>query len=104
MITAQQLYEGINIEEGTVGLITYMRTDSMSLSNEATNQIRKYLESNYTNEYFPQKTIGYKTKAKNAQEAHEAIRPTNIERTPQSVKKFLSDQHLNFMKLFGREH
>ncbi|MDB4042563.1 type I DNA topoisomerase, partial [Methylophilaceae bacterium] len=102
MITAQQLYEGINIEEGTVGLITYMRTDSMSLSNEATNQIRKYLESNYTNEYFPQKTIGYKTKAKNAQEAHEAIRPTNIERTPQSVKKFLSDQQFKLYEIIWK--
>ncbi|MBT6392965.1 MAG: type I DNA topoisomerase, partial [Nitrosomonadales bacterium] len=69
MMTAQQLYEGISTHEGTVGLITYMRTDSMSLSEESTSQIRKYLENNYTKEYFPQKAIGYKTKAKNAQEA-----------------------------------
>jgi len=102
MITAQQLYEGISIEEGTVGLITYMRTDSMSLSNEATNQIRKYLESNYTKEYFPQKAIGYKTKAKNAQEAHEAIRPTNIERSPQSIKRFLSSQQFKLYEIIWK--
>jgi DNA topoisomerase-1 len=64
MMTAQQLYEGININEGSVGLITYMRTDSMSLSNESTSQIRKYLATNYAKEFFPQKAIGYKTKAK----------------------------------------
>ncbi|HCK04512.1 MAG TPA: type I DNA topoisomerase, partial [Methylophilaceae bacterium] len=102
MITAQQLYEGINIEEGIVGLITYMRTDSMSLSKEATDQIRKYLQANYTSEYFPQKAIGYKTKAKNAQEAHEAIRPTNIEITPQSVKKYLSDQQFKLYEIIWK--
>jgi DNA topoisomerase-1 len=99
MITAQQLYEGINIGEGSVGLITYMRTDSMSLSNEATTQIRKYLETNYAKEFFPKKAIGYKTKAKNAQEAHEAIRPTNIERTPQSLKPYLSEQQFKLYEI-----
>ena len=102
MMTAQQLYEGINIDEGTVGLITYMRTDSMSLSNESTSQIRKYLETNYTKEFFPQKAIGYKTKAKNAQEAHEAIRPTNIERTPLSLKPYLSDQQFKLYEIIWK--
>ena len=102
MMTAQQLYEGINISEGTVGLITYMRTDSMSLSNESTSQIRKYLETNYAKEFFPQKAIGYKTKAKNAQEAHEAIRPTNIERTPQSLKPFLSEQQFKLYEIIWK--
>ena len=102
MMTAQQLYEGISINEGTVGLITYMRTDSMSLSGEATSQIRKYLESNYTKDYFPQKSIGYKTKAKNAQEAHEAIRPTNIERTPQSLRPYLTDQQFKLYEIIWK--
>ena len=102
MITAQQLYEGINISEGSVGLITYMRTDSMSLSNESTSQIRKYLETNYAKEFFPQKAIGYKTKAKNAQEAHEAIRPTNIERTPQSLKPYLSEQQFKLYEIIWK--
>ena len=102
MMTAQQLYEGINISEGTVGLITYMRTDSMSLSNESTSQIRKYLATNYAKEFFPQKAIGYKTKAKNAQEAHEAIRPTNIERTPQSLKPYLSEQQFKLYEIIWK--
>ena len=102
MMTAQQLYEGINIGDGSVGLITYMRTDSMSLSNESTSQIRKYLEKNYAKEFFPQKAIGYKTKAKNAQEAHEAIRPTNIERTPQSLKPYLSEQQFRLYEIIWK--
>ena len=102
MMTAQQLYEGININEGSVGLITYMRTDSMSLSNESTSQIIKYLETNYAKEFFPQKAIGYKTKAKNAQEAHEAIRPTNIERTPQSLKPYLSEQQFKLYEIIWK--
>ena len=102
MMTAQQLYEGININEGSVGLITYMRTDSMSLSNESTSQIRKYLATNYAKEFFPQKAIGYKTKAKNAQEAHEAIRPTNIERTPQSLKPYLSEQQFKLYEIIWK--
>lgn len=102
MMTAQQLYEGINISDGSVGLITYMRTDSMSLSNESTSQIRKYLETNYAKEFFPQKAIGYKTKAKNAQEAHEAIRPTNIQRTPQSLKPYLSEQQFKLYEIIWK--
>ncbi len=102
MINAQQLYEGINIGAETIGLITYMRTDSMSLSNESTVQIRKYLEKNYTKEFFPQKAIGYKTKAKNAQEAHEAIRPTDINRTPQSLKPYLSDQQFKLYEVIWK--
>ena len=102
MITAQQLYEGINIGDESVGLITYMRTDSMSLSNESTDQIRKYLEKNYTKDFYPHKAIGYKTKAKNAQEAHEAIRPSNINRTPQSLKSYLSDQQFKLYEIIWK--
>ncbi len=102
MITAQQLYEGINIGDESVGLITYMRTDSMSLSNESTDQIRKYLEKNYTKDFYPHKAIGYKTKAKNAQEAHEAIRPSNINRTPQSLKPYLSDQQFKLYEIIWK--
>ena len=102
MITAQQLYEGISIGDESVGLITYMRTDSMSLSNESTDQIRKYLEKNYTKDFYPHKAIGYKTKAKNAQEAHEAIRPSNINRTPQSLKPYLSDQQFKLYEIIWK--
>ena len=102
MITAQQLYEGINIGDESVGLITYMRTDSMSLSNESADQIRKYLEKNYTKDFYPHKAIGYKTKAKNAQEAHEAIRPSNINRTPQSLKPYLSDQQFKLYEIIWK--
>ena len=79
-----------------------MRTDSMSLSNESTDQIRKYLEKNYTKDFYPHKAIGYKTKAKNAQEAHEAIRPSNINRTPQSLKPYLSDQQFKLYEIIWK--
>lgn len=91
MRVAQQLYEGIETQDGAIGLISYMRTDSMNLSNESIEQIRSYLKNYYDSEYLPLKSIGYKTKAKNAQEAHEAIRPTNIENTPEKLKAFLTD-------------
>jgi DNA topoisomerase-1 len=90
MRTAQQLYEGMDIGSGTVGLITYMRTDSNSLANEAVTEIREYITSSFDAEYLPKAPIAYKSKSKNAQEAHEAIRPTSILRTPDSVKQFLS--------------
>jgi len=90
MSTAQQLYEGVDIDGGTVGLITYMRTDSFSLANEALQEIRGYIQRKFDSDYLPSAPIQYRSKSKNAQEAHEAIRPTSVVRTPDSVRKFLS--------------
>ena len=94
MMTAQRLYEGIDTDEDTVGLITYMRTDSVTLANEALDEIRGLIKERYGPENLPDEIRTYKTKAKNAQEAHEAIRPTSVLRTPESLKSALKpDQH-----------
>lgn len=90
MSTAQQLYEGVEIDGGTVGLITYMRTDSLALANEALVDIRSYIKKKFEADYLPKAAIEYRNKSKNAQEAHEAIRPTSIERTPDAVRKYLT--------------
>ncbi len=95
MRVAQQLYEGVDIGgEGTTGLITYMRTDSVTVSREAQAAAREYLVRSYGRDYVPDQPPVYKTRSKTAQEAHEAIRPTAAGREPASVKKFLSrDQY-----------
>ena len=94
MMTAQRLYEGIDTDEDTVGLITYMRTDSVTLANEALVEIRGLIKDRYGPENLPDEIRTYKTKAKNAQEAHEAILPTSVLRTPESLKSVLKpDQH-----------
>lgn len=85
MQTAQKLYEGINIGSETVGLITYMRTDGVSMVGEAVSDCRATIASNYGDDYLPSAARMYKSKAKNAQEAHEAIRPTGFNRTPDSL-------------------
>jgi DNA topoisomerase-1 len=90
MRTAQQLYEGIDIGGETVGLITYMRTDSVSLANEALGELRQLIEKSYGKDYLPESPRTYKTKAKNAQEAHEAIRPTSARHLPPAIKSHLS--------------
>ncbi len=91
MQIAQKLYQGIEIEGDTVGLITYMRTDGTNLSADAISDFRNYIKKSYGNEYIPEKANNYSgKKAKNAQEAHEAIRPTDINRSPEAVKKYLS--------------
>jgi len=92
MQIAQKLYEGVPIGGEAVGLITYMRTDSVTLSNEAVDACRRLIERDYGPRYKPEKPRIYKTRAKNAQEAHEAIRPTDLFRTPQSVSAYL-DEH-----------
>lgn len=98
MMTAQRLYEGIETDEGTAGLITYMRTDSVTLGNEALVEIRSFIKEKFGEENLPDEVRVYKTKAKNAQEAHEAIRPTSVYRTPDSLKSYLNaDQQ----KLYG---
>ncbi len=103
MQLAQKLYEGVAIEGETVGLITYMRTDSVTLSNEAITASRRLIERDYGPQYVPEKPRIYKTKAKNAQEAHEAIRPTDLFRTPQSVRSFLDDdQHRLYSLVWQR--
>ena len=99
MIVAQKLYEGIDTGNETVGLISYMRTDSMTLSNDVIQQIREYIKGNYDSKYLPPIAIGYKTKAKNAQEAHEAIRPTDISRAPKDLKKYLSDEQFKLYEM-----
>ncbi len=90
MKVAQQLYEGIDIGGGAVGLITYMRTDAVNLANEAVAEIRDYISANFSADYLPKAPVVYKNKSKNAQEAHEAIRPTAVSRTPDSVRGFLT--------------
>ncbi|HEY2932555.1 MAG TPA: type I DNA topoisomerase [Acidobacteriota bacterium] len=89
MMIAQRLYEGIEIgDEGAVGLITYMRTDSTRVAESALQEVRGYVKDRYGDPYLPEKASRYKSQ-KGAQEAHEAIRPTLVERTPESIKKYL---------------
>ncbi len=102
MRTAQQLYEGIDIGEGAVGLITYMRTDSVTLANEAIAEIRQYIEHKYGKDNVPESPRVYKNKSKNAQEAHEGIRPTSVDRDPASLKKFLSKDQIKLYDLIWK--
>ena len=103
MSIAQQLYEGVDITgEGTVGLITYMRTDSLRLSDDATKAAQDFIIQRYGKEYYPGKPRVFKTKA-GAQDAHEAIRPSNIELTPEQIRKDLSpDQYRLYRLIWGR--
>jgi DNA topoisomerase I len=91
MQIAQRLYQGIEINGETIGLITYMRTDGTNLSADAISNFRDLIKNEYGKEYLPENPLNYSgKKAKNAQEAHEAIRPTDVSRSPDSVKKYLS--------------
>lgn len=99
MRLAQQLYEGVAIDEGTVGLITYMRTDSVSLAGEAVSEIRSEITNLYGNNMLPNTPPEYKTKSKNAQEAHEAIRPTSAARTPRAMAQYLNDDQRKLYEL-----
>lgn len=99
MSIAQQLYEGIDIKtEGTVGLITYMRTDSVRISEEAQKSAEDYIENKFGKEFLPESRRTYKTK-NNIQDAHEAIRPTSIERNPEEIKASLSNDQYKLYKL-----
>ncbi|MBE7549756.1 MAG: type I DNA topoisomerase [Anaerolineales bacterium] len=104
MSVAQQLYEGIELDgAGTVGLITYMRTDSTNVSQQAQNEARDFIGQRYGQELLPEEPPVYKTKSKGAQEAHEAIRPTSVWREPQWVKAFLSrDQERLYTLIWQR--
>ena len=99
MAIAQQLYEGVDIEgEGTVGLITYMRTDSLRLSEEAIASAKEFILGRYGREYYPPQAHRYKAKA-NAQDAHEAIRPSNVNWTPEQLKKDLTGEQYRLYRL-----
>jgi len=103
MQVAQKLYEGVAIgEEGTVGLITYMRTDSVSLSMDALGELRDVIARDYGTRALPDKPNFYQTKSKNAQEAHEAVRPTSALRTPAQVSRFLSDDERRLYDLIWK--
>ncbi len=102
MRTAQNLYEGINIGSETIGLITYMRTDSVSLAQEATDEIAACIKTRYGDDYLPESPRVYKTKAKNAQEAHEAIRPTSVFRHPDDLKNYLSSDQFRLYELIWK--
>ena len=99
MRTAQKLYEGTEIDGETTGLITYMRTDSVVMSNEAINQVRNFVGENYGNEYLPDVPRVYKSKAKNAQEAHECIRPTNVNLTPKNIKQYITGEEYKLYEI-----
>ena len=99
MSIAQQLYEGVDIAgEGTVGLITYMRTDSLRLSDEALSAAKRFIEGRYGKDYYPARTRRFKAK-ENAQDAHEAIRPSDVFLTPEDVKKDLTGEQYRLYKL-----
>ena len=103
MQVAQKLYEGVAIgEEGTVGLISYMRTDSVSLSAEALSELRDVIARDFGTKALPDKPNFYQTKSKNAQEAHEAVRPTSALRTPQQVGRYLTDDERRLYELIWK--
>ncbi len=102
MRIAQKLYEGVDIGGETVGLITYMRTDGVTLAPEAVGQTRRLIESKYGQAYLPSSPRVYTSKAKNAQEAHEAIRPTDLFRAPQDVAQYLDKDQLGLYELIWK--
>ncbi|MGD2082381.1 MAG: type I DNA topoisomerase [Chromatiales bacterium] len=102
MRTAQQLYEGVDIGGGAVGLISYMRTDSVNLAHEALDEIRALIRERFGDHACPDKPRFYKTKAKNAQEAHEAIRPTSVQRAPEAIKAHLTRDQLRLYELIWK--
>jgi DNA topoisomerase-1 len=101
MAIAQQLYEGVEIggEGGATGLITYMRTDSINIAEQAVTEARDYINKRYGNDFLPATPPQYKTRAVGAQEAHEAIRPTSANRTPDAMKEFLSNDQFKLYRL-----
>ncbi|HSH03967.1 MAG TPA: type I DNA topoisomerase [Anaerolineae bacterium] len=103
MRVAQQLYEGVNLEdEGLTGLITYMRTDSVSISQQAQDEARQFIVRDYGESFLPETPNVYKTKSKTAQEAHEAIRPTSVMRRPADIKKSLKRDQYRLYQLIWR--
>ncbi len=102
MTIAQGLYMGIDINKETIALITYMRTDSITLSKDSIDTIRKNISEQYGDKYLPDKPIEYKSRKKNAQEAHEAIRPTDISIKPESIKNYLSEEQFKLYDLIWK--
>jgi DNA topoisomerase-1 len=102
MMVAQRLYEGIDIGDGAVGLITYMRTDSVTLAQEALDELREVIGTRFGEDNLPESARQYTTKAKNAQEAHEAIRPTSALRSPEDVKAHLTADQNKLYELVWR--
>ena len=102
MRIAQKLYEGINIGSETTGLITYMRTDGVQLSSQAIDELRNEITNRHGKDYIPQTPRVYKSKAANAQEAHEAIRPTSISRDPENMSQYLDNEQLKLYELIWK--
>ena len=102
MSVAQKLYEGVDVGDGTHGLITYMRTDGVYTAPEAVNEARNVIKKNYGEKYLPSKAIVYQNKVKNAQEAHEAIRPTSPSTTPESIKQYLTNDEFKLYELIWK--
>ncbi len=102
MRTAQQLYEGVDIGGGAVGLITYMRTDSVNLAQEALAELRDYIAERYGTDHLPPQARVFKTKSKNAQEAHEAVRPTSIRHVPKQIEAHLSKDQFRLYELIWK--
>ncbi len=101
MMIAQQLYEGIDVGSGPVGLITYMRTDSVRMADEAVKSIRNFIQSNFGKDFLPEAPKKYRNRD-TSQDAHEAIRPTDITRTPQSIANYLSRDQLRLYELIWK--
>jgi DNA topoisomerase-1 len=99
MMVAQKLYEGVKTDEGTMGVITYMRTDSLNLAKEAVTSAREFISAEFGAKYLPAKPKNYATKSKGAQEAHEAIRPTIVTFTPQIAQSYLGADELKLYRL-----
>ncbi len=102
MRTAQQLYEGVDVGEGQVGLITYMRTDSITLSQDCLDELRQLIPDRYGNDYLPETINVYKNKSKNAQEAHEAIRPSSTRHIPEEIRAKLSEDQYKLYNLIWK--
>ena len=102
MTIAQGLYMGIDINKETIALITYMRTDSITLSKDSIDTIRENISKEYGDKYLPDKPIEYKSRKKNAQEAHEAIRPTDISIKPEDIKDFLNEEQFKLYDLIWK--
>jgi DNA topoisomerase-1 len=102
MRIAQNLYEGISLKNESLGLITYMRTDCVQISNIAIEEIRQFITNNFASEYLPAKANSYSNRSKNAQEAHEAIRPTDINLSPDKIKQYLDDDQYKLYDLIWK--
>ena len=102
MMVAQRLYEGVDVGDGSVGLITYMRTDSVTVATEALEELRALIKARYGEENLPKEPRRYTTKAKNAQEAHEAVRPTSAARIPEDLKRHVDNDYFRLYELIWK--